>query len=56
MTIDIVSDSGHFLYTDNYEELLDKFYKYLIKQDSQISSNTNETIHIESDIMDLNLK
>ena len=27
--IDIVSDSGHLIYTDNYEELSDKVMAYL---------------------------
>jgi hypothetical protein len=27
--IDIVSDSGHLIYTDNYEELSDKIIAYL---------------------------
>ncbi len=58
--IDIVSDSGHLIYTDNYKELAEKMLNYINKNSNEskvpieINQSQTNNIEISSDISTTN--
>jgi len=47
--IDIVSESGHLLYNDNYEEMTDKILAYLQKEGNNNNNNKIQEEEVSSD-------